>query len=57
MVQATIIVKAKNMESLDKAILEIYKEIGDIKNPPTVVVKDQTGFAKGESDFCYIIDI
>jgi len=57
MVQATIIVKSKDMESLDKAILEIYKKIGDIKKPPIVIVKGQPEFAKGETDFCYIIDV
>ena len=55
MIQATIVVKAKNLESLDKAIMEVYKEIGDIKTPPTTIVKDQTDFAKGEADYCYTI--
>ncbi len=56
MVQVTIVVKAKTMESLDKAMLEIYKEIGNVKTPaPLIISNGQTDFEKGDADSCYTI--
>jgi hypothetical protein len=56
MVQVTIVVKAKTMESLDEAILEVYEKIGDVKTPsPLIISKGQTDFEKGDVDSCYTI--
>lgn len=56
MVQLTIVVKAKTMESLDKVMLEVYKEIGDIKNSkPLIISRRQTDFEEGDTDSCFTI--
>lgn len=57
MVEAEIKIKATDMESLDKAILEIYTEVGKIEKPSVNVSVNEISFSKGEVDFCYSVKI